>query len=97
VIRHSLTRFGSDQLGAFLYSSNNPLGGQLKVNDRDELFVVSCCDDSCLIANVFDVCATEAWSECGQSLSIVFNVNVAVKHQGLEVNLEDLASSLEIG
>lgn len=96
MIRHYLPSLWGDQLRFLLNTTNDPLSSELKVHNRYVFLVVSCSDDGCLIADVFDIGATEARSQGCQAFRILFYLDVSVEDQWLEVDLEDLASALEI-
>jgi hypothetical protein len=62
VVGHSSSGLGSDELRPLLDSAYDTLSGQFKVNDGDELLIVSSCNDRRLVTDILDICAAEAWS-----------------------------------
>lgn len=96
VIRHYLPSLWGDQLRFLLNTTNDPLSSEFKVHNGYVFLVVSCSDDGCLIADIFDIGATKARSQCCKAFCVLFYLDVSIEDQGFEVDLEDLTSALEI-
>lgn len=54
-----------------LHSSDDSFRGQLEVKHFDDIFAASSSKDGCLVAKIGDLSPTEAWSQGGNSFSVL--------------------------
>ena len=81
----------------FLFdTSYEPFGSHLEIMGVDEFFIVSGCKQSSFITKIGDFCSTEAWSERGQSSSILIFGFSRINYNFFEMHVEDLPSTLQI-
>lgn len=83
VIGHCFPGFGSDELRPFLDSTDDAFCCQFEVYDRHVLFVIAGCYNGCLVAYVLYVCSAKTRSQSCQAFRVVFDIYVAIQHQGL--------------
>jgi len=93
MIGYSFSGLGCDELRFFFYSADDALSCEFKVNDGDEFFAVTSCDDCGLVADIFDIGSAEARSQGSQPSSIFLQINFLIKDERFQMYLENFSSS----
>merc|ERR1712079_453941 len=70
-------------------ATHHTLCSALEIIHCDRLRIAPCSEDSGLVANVSNVCASKTWSESSHPFRYAVDVQLFIQHNGLQMNKED--------
>ena len=79
-----------------LDASYQSFGGHFKIMSIYELFVVSCCQQSCFVTQICNLSATKTWSQRGQSSCKIFLNFTGIDCYLFKMNVKYLSSSFKV-